>query len=388
MAEQLGPVDPAPNTDEAQHGPREGIAICLSGGGFRAMMFHVGALIRLNEAALLRKLNRVSSVSGGSLVAGVLGLFWKQLTFDSRGEAQNLDLVVNKLRQMAGITIDEGSVLGGLFSSDTISERVTDAYKEHLFGNATLQDLPDDAAGPRFVINATNVQTGALFRFSKPYLADYRLGTYPAPNVPLALAVAASSAFPPFLSPVDLELDGQNWKPDPISDLCKAPYTTNLVLADGGVYDNLGLETAWKNYKTILVSDGGGKLAAEDKPSRDWARHSKRVLDIIDNQVRSLRYRNLIDSFKAPSSQPNFRTGAFWGIRTNIDDYKLTDALLAPHNASMDLANTPTRLKAMDSRLQYRLMNWGYAVCDAALRAYYDRTLAVPKKFPFQGDPI
>jgi NTE family protein len=317
-----------------------------------------------------------------------LGLFWNQLTFDTRGEAQNLDLVINKLRQMAGITVDEGSVLGGLFSSDTISERVTGAYKVHLFGNATLQDLPDDAAGPRFVINATNVQTGALFRFSKPYLADYHLGTYPAPSVPLAVAVAASSAFPPFLSPVDLVLDGQYWKPDAISDLCKAPYTTNLVLADGGVYDNLGLETAWKNYKTILVSDGGGKLAGEDKPSRDWARHSKRVLDIIDNQVRSLRYRNLIDSFKAPSTQSNFRTGAFWGIRTNIDDYKLADALPAPHNATSDLANTPTRLKAMDSRLQNRLMNWGYAVCDAALRAYYDQTLPAPGTIPFPGDPI
>jgi len=29
------------------------------------------------------------------------------------------------------------------------------------------------------------------------------------------------------------------------------PYTSNVVLTDGGVYDNLGLETAWKNYETI-----------------------------------------------------------------------------------------------------------------------------------------
>jgi len=388
MAEQLGPVGPAPDTDDARQGPREGIALCCSGGGYRAMMFHAGALIRLNEAALLSRLKRVSSVSGGSIVTGVLGLFWKQLQFETNGPAKNLNLVVDKLREMASTTIDEGSVLGGLFSSDTISERIIEAYRKHLFGNATLQDLPDDIAGPRFVINATNVQTGALFRFSKPYLADYRLGTYPTPSVPLAIAVAASSAFPPFLSPVDLVLDGQFWKPDAISDLCKAPYTTNLVLSDGGVYDNLGLETAWKNYKTILVSDGGGKLAGEEKPSRDWVRHSKRVLDIIDNQVRSLRYRNLIDSYKAPSTQSNFRSGAYWGIRTNIDDYKLADALAAPHNKSLELANTPTRLKAMDPQLQNRLMNWGYAVCDAALRAYYDQHLSAPKNLPFPNDQI
>ena len=33
------------------------------------------------------------------------------------------------------------------------------------------------------------------------------------------------------------------------------------MLSDGGVYDNLGLETVWKRYQTVLVSDGGGKLA-------------------------------------------------------------------------------------------------------------------------------
>lgn len=43
-------------------------------GGYRAMVFHLGVLIRLNEVGLLRWLGRVSSVSGGSITAGVLGL--------------------------------------------------------------------------------------------------------------------------------------------------------------------------------------------------------------------------------------------------------------------------------------------------------------------------
>jgi NTE family protein len=352
------------------------------------MLFHAGALIRLNSAGLLRKLNRVSSVSGGSITAGMLGLAWDQLQFNENDVAQRLDIVIDKIRGLAGETVDEGSVLGGLLSNDTIADRVTESYAKYLFGNATLQDLPDDNAGPRFVINATNVQTGALFRFSKTYLADYRLGTYPAPSVPLAVAVAASSAFPPFLSPVDLALDGRYWQPDAISDLSKAPYTTNLVLSDGGVYDNLGLETAWKNYKTIFVSDGGGKIGGEEKPSRDWVRHSKRILDIIDNQVRSLRYRNLIASYKAPPTQADHRAGAYWGIRTNIAEYQLGDVLPCPHARTMDLANTPTRLKKMDGILQERLINWGYAVCDAALRAYFDTTLAPPGAFPFPGNPI
>jgi NTE family protein len=54
-------------------GPRPGIALCLSGGGYRTVLFHLGALWRLNESAYLPKFARISSVSGGSITAGVLG---------------------------------------------------------------------------------------------------------------------------------------------------------------------------------------------------------------------------------------------------------------------------------------------------------------------------
>ena len=67
-----------------------------------------------------------------------------------------------------------------------------------------MQDLPTDAQGPRFVINATNVQTRVLWRFSKPFMGDYRVGLIKDPKVELAIAVGASSAFPPILSPVTL----------------------------------------------------------------------------------------------------------------------------------------------------------------------------------------
>ena len=381
MAEQSGPVNAEPNTEAAADGPADGIALCLSGGGYRAMVFHIGALIRLNDAGLLPKLNRVSSVSGGSITAAALGLRWRDLTFDGKGVVQNLHVVVEALRKLASQTIDEKSVLGGIFSSDSIGERVAEAYAKHLFGGATLRDLPADGEGPRFVINATNVQTGALFRFSRRYLADYRLGVYPAPSVPLATVVAASSAFPPVLSPVDLRLDPQYWETTG-ADLAKPPFNAHMVLTDGGVYDNLGLETAWKNYKTVLVSDGGGKMAPDANPSRDWVGHSKRVLDLIDNQVRSLRYRHLIDSYKAPAADRNHRAGAYWGIRTDIAKYELGNALPCPHDRTMALAATPTRLEAMDAGLQDRLINWGFAVCDAALRAYYDKALPAPAAFP------
>src|SRR5262249_14258476 len=73
--------------------PQDGIGLALSGGGYRAMVFHVGALIRLNETALLRKVKRISSVSGGSITAGVLGMSWKDLAF-AGDVATNFDIVV------------------------------------------------------------------------------------------------------------------------------------------------------------------------------------------------------------------------------------------------------------------------------------------------------
>ena len=376
--ESIQPVSGAASAPAG--GPIPGIALCLSGGGYRAMVFHVGALVRLNQLGFLKKLARVSSVSGGSLTAGVLALAWKNLSFNDKGVAGNLEEQLTRpIRRMANITIDQGSIIKGiLMPRRSISDEVTQAYRDHLFGNATLQDLPADNEGPRFVINATNVQTKVLWRFSRPYMGDYRVGLVRNPTTDLAVAVAASSAFPPFLSPAQLELDPSNFDPDTPAVLKEDAYRSNVVLTDGGVYDNLGLETAWKSYDTILVSDGGGAVDDETDPERDWARHSYRILNLIDNQVRSLRKRQVIDSYKQSA-----RKGAYWGIRTSIADYGLPDAMNCPFDKTMELAAVATRLKALDATLQERIINWGYAVCDAALRKHVDGTLPAPIAFPY-----
>src|SRR5438128_12216657 len=99
--------------------PRAGIALCLSGGGYRAMLFHLGALWRLNELAYLPKLVRVSSVSGGSITAGVLGHHWAALAFVDDAATRFQEEVVTPLRAMASKTIDVGDVLKGIFLQGT-----------------------------------------------------------------------------------------------------------------------------------------------------------------------------------------------------------------------------------------------------------------------------
>jgi len=373
---QLEPVH-----DVSADAPQPGIALCLSGGGYRAMMFHAGCLWRLNELGLLGELDRISSVSGGSITAAVLGMKWASLQL-TRGKPSSefVNEVIQPIRKMAATTVDEGAILGGIFLPGSISDHVIDKYSAVLFGKKTLQDLPDN---PRFVINATNVQSGVLMRFSKPFLRDYRVGQVLNPRVPLAVAVAASSAFPPVLSPCEIKAAEYGLKFEPADageDLNHPPYTTNLVLSDGGVYDNLGLETAWKRYDTILVSDAGGHIKPDADPHSDWARHSYRVLELIDSQVRALRTRQIIALYEAGD-----RKGCYWGIRQT---YSPEGPLPCPSANTSDLAATPTRLKAMSDELQDRLINWGYASCDMSLRTHYDHSLPLPTGFPYPASGL
>ncbi len=372
----LAPVEQI-DTRSTHTSVEEGIGLCLSGGGYRAMLFHTGSLWRLNEAGYLPKLDRISSVSGGSITAAVLGCNWNQLDFDASGLAQGFETkIVAPIRALSEKTIDVGSVIFGMLLPGTIAEKVSSYYQRYLFGDKTLQDLPEDP--PRFVINATNVQSGALWRFMKPYMRDWRVGEVKRPQLPLATAVAASSAFPPFLSPLKLELDPADYTPNSGADLQLEPFMREPVLTDGGVYDNLGLETVWKRYRTVLVSDAGGYLEPEAHPKTDWARHTIRVLFLIDNQVRSLRKRQTIQSFIQGR-----REGAYWGIRSDITHFGLTDALACPVSQTLALANLPTRLKKVEPLTQERLINWGYAVCDAALRRHVNPELRRPTGFPF-----
>jgi len=342
-------------------------------------------LWRLNDAGLLCGLVRVSSVSGGSITAGVLGLAWTKLQFDNNNTAINLrELLIDPVRRLADRTIDQGSIIKGLVLPwKTIADEVADAYRRYLFGNSTLQDLPSDEQGPRFVLNATNVQTNVLWRFSKPFMGDYRVGLIKNPKLDLAVAVGASSAFPPFLSPSVLKLNPADFDPTTKGDLQFEPYTSEVVLTDGGVYDNLGLETAWKGFETILVSDGGGGSSDQPRPKRDWLGHVYRVLHLLDTQVRSLRKRQVIGSY-----QLKLRKGTYWGVRTNIADYNLPTAMDCPFEKTEILAKTPTRLKRVEPLLQERLINWGFAVCDAAIRTHLNPTLPRPQDFPYPSSRV
>ncbi len=282
--------------------------------------------------------------------------------------------MVGRLRGLARRTLDWTSALEGALLPGSISEKLADAYRDQLFGDAVLGDLP---SRPDFVINATNVGSGALARFERSGVKDWRVGSLPDPEISLATAVACSSAFPPILSPHRLR-PMVDWVTEEGNDLVGPGHRDELVLSDGGVYDNLGLETAWKRCKTLIVSDAGGLMAPEERPHGGWARHMVRVLRVVDHQVRALRKEQVIEGFRRGD-----RDGVYVGIRSNIDDYALPGALPAPVERTLPLAEIATRLDALPEQLQERLVNWGYAVGDAGLRKHLDEDAAPPAGFPY-----
>jgi NTE family protein len=340
----------------------DAIGLCMSGGGYRAMLYHIGALVRLNELGFLPQLQEIASVSGGSITAGVLARAWSTLRFDDEGVATNfVGEVAEPVIRFASIGVDVKAILLGLLPCRTAADGVARAYDRHLFYGATLQDLPDK---PRFTFMATNLQTGSGWRFAKGYAADYRVGRIDHPRLSLARVVAASSAFPPFLSPVRLEFESGAVRPMDGADLHRPPFTELAVLTDGGVYDNLGLERVWKRCQTILVSNAGRNTPEIGSPTGRWAGQIFWTLYLVQQQAENSRKRILFGV-----NNLGQRKVAFWSIDTPVASYGLADALPVTSETTAAVANMRTRLNPFSGAEIDLLLKAGYAGADASIRA-------------------
>jgi NTE family protein len=78
------------------------------------MLFHVGALMRLNELGVLSRVARISSVSGGSIAAGYLACVWNQLGPPNAVGAFDLDAVLARIRLVLGMVFTHRLMMGWL----------------------------------------------------------------------------------------------------------------------------------------------------------------------------------------------------------------------------------------------------------------------------------
>jgi NTE family protein len=341
------------------------LGLALSGGGYRATLFGLGSLTRLNDVGLLGKLDLITSVSGGSILAGILAQRWNQLDFHD-GRASNFEPVfARQVIDFCNRSIDIGAGLKGLANPFKSAGRyLTDCYDKHQFNGLSLKDIPKPGkpGNPTFIFYATSLQTGRSFRFRQDYIADWKLGQSSHTDLPLALAVAASSAFPPLFSPIVIKTNPKSWSGG-IAGPERDAMRGRLVLSDGGVYDNMGLEVLQQGkVDYVLVSDAGAPFELETRPARGPLQMG-RVRDILIDQTRALRKRMLIRDLASKRQK-----GAYWGIDTLIASYKDPGALLKDSPETAAMARVPTRLAAFDPDVQQRLIRWGYALADVAVR--------------------
>lgn len=341
------------------------LGLALSGGGYRATLFGLGSLARLNDLGLLGRLDLITSVSGGSILAGILAQRWNDLDFVD-GRASNFESIFARdVLDFCNRSIDIGAGLKGLVNPfKSAGQYLIDCYDRHQFRGLSLKDIPraNTPGQPTFIFYATSLQTGRSFRFRQDGIADWKLGVCRDTDLPLALAVAASSAFPPLFSPIVIKTDPKSWTggiPGPERDAMRG----RLVLSDGGVYDNLGLEVLQQGkVDYVLVSDAGAPFELETRPVRGPLQMA-RVRDILIDQTRALRKRMLIRDLASKRQK-----GAYWGIDTLIGSYKDPAALLRDSPATAAMAKVPTRLAAFEPDIQQQLVRWGYALADVAVR--------------------
>ena len=252
------------------------VGLALSGGGTRAMAFHLGCLRALEDLGILGKVEVVSGVSGGSVAGAVLaqsstfaefdvrmrkmlrrGFFWpavwKLISTLEGGKALMCWAVVAPLNAVLGLlslsiwvvslclnaeqrgklrSAKLYSPVRRFASRTTVLKRV---FEEDVFGNCKLREVGKD--GPLLVITAADLRTGSAFYFSPQSCGSWRLGELADKNVTVGSAVAASTAYPMVLPALDLAL--------PFDKKDGTRRTERVSLTDGGVYDNLGLAALW-----------------------------------------------------------------------------------------------------------------------------------------------
>ncbi|MFY6079549.1 patatin-like phospholipase family protein [Acinetobacter baumannii] len=288
------------------------IALALSGGGIRAMVFHLGVLKYLSEQNKLEAITHISTVSGGSLI---IGLLFKENQMQWPTSSQYNEFLLPSLREK----LCTKSLLGGIIRQFlkpknwyfllSRANLLAFALRDEWGINHRLADLP---VVPEWSINGTTAETGKRFRFKQKDFGDYSLGYASSKNFPLANALAVSAGFPGGIGPLVIQAAPYEWKKrgkwnDSIdNDSVVSPFYSKLHVYDGGVYDNLGLEPFFDAGKGILkdplspetkliLSDAGAPLSQGFSLSKVNPWRLKRITDIISDQSRALRIRTFMN---------------------------------------------------------------------------------------------
>jgi predicted acylesterase/phospholipase RssA len=224
------------------------IGLALSGGGFRASLYHLGVLRFLRDAGILSQVTHITSVSGGSIMAAHAVLNWNRYNgSDDEFNAAASELVSfarldirNRITRRFPLTLPARwprRLLGRSNRKLTRTGLLEYHYERYLYGDISLFELPEK---PQLHLLATNLNEGCLCSFSRQGLTmarpqpghALRLDRIHVGLATVAMAVTASSAYPGFFPPLELSSADVGASE---GEFGSQTYT------DGGVFDNLGV---------------------------------------------------------------------------------------------------------------------------------------------------
>lgn len=381
------------------------IGLALSGGGFRATLFHLGVIRFLSENGLLKRVKLVSAVSGGSILAAHLILNWERYTSEKDFDAAALEVLNFVTTDIRGRVLRRwllgcstllprfATSLEGRWSLVNLLQRqYADLFRSAANDcEATIGDLRRDGR-PAVRFNCTSLTTGEPCYFDQAGFGWYKDGVIEKPiaafSLPLAYAVTASSAFPPLFPPVEISH---------LTLPCdRSVFGGDHRLTDGGVYDNLGIKGLVAKYEegrsapeqdipldSIIISDAEGNFDSDFDAKYSFpVNRNVRASDLLMKRVSVLQLEEL-QRQSAGTTGPAAMSFVRVKIRESIRD--LNDQTVLMPETQGALINVRTDLDCFTPQEVTALIAHGFS---KAREALIDRKMVKPVAGQFAWDPL
>lgn len=358
---------------------------------------------------MLTRLTAITSVSGGSILNGLLAAHWPVVTPAAGSVVEGFDkLIADPIKRFCRKDIRTRLLVGWRFNPANLAllvrnyfavpgNALADEYQA-LFELKKLGKVPAPTSGtPRFIFCATSLQSGACWHFHAGptgRMGDFYTGYTDVGTVSIADAVAASSAFPPGFGAFWLKLPsdvlltridpwGQLRRPSEKRPRLPGDVKGTVLLTDGGVYDNLGVEPVWNLLDGLILSDAGKPFSSVPSLKQFAIPRLTRVAAVSAEQVGAVRKRWLFNDLEEER-----RSGVIWQINTRLCDYPAAGKTGYPISLLPLFNRIRTDLNTFTEQEIAVIENHGYSLADAAMRSYLPRLcndLTPPLALPNPG---
>jgi predicted acylesterase/phospholipase RssA len=375
------------------------VGLALSGGGFRASLFHIGVLARLAECGVLRSVEVLSCVSGGSILGAFYYLKLRRLLEETPEEEVTDERYLQLVREVAdeflagvrenlrGRLLRDGpDDLKMAFTGFSRTDRAGELYEELFYGPLrTTGDGPwrmpeltvhphgrgeefslryenwlREAKVPVLVLNATALNTGHSWQFTATWMGEPPTGVdervdagrrlrrvyyRDAPEEEdlqrptLGKAVAASACVPGLFTPIRL---------------ARLYDDIDVELVDGGVHDNQGIASlVEQDCNVIIVSDASGQMADDEEPGRGFPKVLTRSNSVLMKRVRGAQYDELHDRVRSGTLRGLMTVHLTKGLPAPPRDWSRCQEPWTPEDDA--LSSTPARDYGFDEDAQHAL---------------------------------